>query len=394
MMREVYLVSGVRTAIGTYGGSLKDVPPSDLAAKVTAEALARSKVPAADIGHVVFGNVIHTEAKDMYISRVAMINAGIPVETPALTVNRLCGSGVQAIVSAAQSILLGDCETAIGGGAESMSRAPYHVPAMRWGARMGDATMTDILLGTLNDPFNRIHMGVTAENLAEKYEITREQQDEAALESHRRASAAIKAGYFRDQIVGYELKTRKGTTVFAEDEHVRHDAKLEDTASLKPAFKKENGTVTAGNASGVNDGAGAVVLASGEAVKKYGLTPMARLVSYGHAGVDPAFMGIGPVPATQQALAKAGLSLNDIGVIESNEAFAAQACAVAKVLGFDPAKVNPNGSGISLGHPVGATGAINTVKIVHEMQRIQARYGLVTMCIGGGQGIAAIWERV
>jgi acetyl-CoA C-acetyltransferase len=394
MMREVYLVSGVRTAVGTYGGSLKDVPPSDLAAKVTAEALARSNVPAADVGHVVFGNVIHTEAKDMYISRVAMINAGIPVETPALTVNRLCGSGVQAIVSAAQSILLGDCETAIGGGAESMSRAPYHVPAMRWGARMGDATMTDILLGTLNDPFNRIHMGVTAENLAEKYEITREQQDEYALESHRRASAAIKAGYFRDQIVGYELKTRKGTTVFAEDEHVRHDAKLEDMATLKPAFKKDGGTVTAGNASGINDGAAAVVLASGEAVKKYGLTPMARLVSYGHAGVDPAYMGIGPVPATQKALEKAGIALADIGVIESNEAFAAQACAVSKVLGFDPAKVNPNGSGISLGHPVGATGAINTVKIVHEMQRIQARYGLVTMCIGGGQGIAAVWERV
>jgi acetyl-CoA C-acetyltransferase len=281
---------------------------------------------------------------------------------------------------------------AIGGGAESMSRAPYHAPAMRWGARMGDATMTDILLGTLHDPFNRYHMGVTAENLAEKYEITREQQDEYALESHRRASAAIKAGYFRDQIVGYELKTRKGTTVFAEDEHVRHDAKLEDMSSLRPAFKKDGGTVTAGNASGINDGAAAVVLASGEAVKKYGLTPMARLVSYGHAGVDPAFMGIGPVPATQKALEKSGISLADIGVIESNEAFAAQACAVAKALGFDPAKVNPNGSGISLGHPVGATGAINTVKIVHEMQRIQARYGLVTMCIGGGQGIATVLE--
>jgi acetyl-CoA C-acetyltransferase len=393
-MREVYLVSGVRTAIGTFGGALKDVAPTDLATKVTAEALARSHVPAADIGHVVFGQVIHTESKDMYISRVAMINAGIPVETPALTVNRLCGSGLQAIVSASQSILLGDCETAIGGGAESMSRAPYHTPAMRWGARMGDATMTDILLGTLHDPFHKFHMGITAENLAEKYEITREQQDAFALESHRRASAAIKAGYFRDQIVGYELKTRKGTTVFAEDEHVRHDAKLEDMSNLRPAFKKEGGTVTAGNASGINDGAAAVVLASGEAVKKYGLTPMARLVSYAHAGVDPAFMGIGPVPATQTALAKAGLSVGDMGVIESNEAFAAQACTVSKVLGFDPAKVNPNGSGISLGHPVGATGAINTVKIVHEMQRVQARYGLVTMCIGGGQGIATIWERV
>ncbi len=393
-MREVYLVSGVRTAIGTFGGALKDVAPTDLATRVTAEALARSNVPAADIGHVVFGQVIHTESKDMYISRVAMINAGIPVETPALTVNRLCGSGVQAIVSAAQSILLGDCETAIGGGAESMSRAPYHTPALRWGARMGDTTVTDILLGTLNDPFNKYHMGITAENLAEKYEISREQQDAFALESHRRASAAIKAGYFRDQIVGYELKTRKGTTVFAEDEHVRHDAKLEDMQALRPAFKKDGGTVTAGNASGINDGAAAVVLASAEAVKKYGLTPLARLVSYGHAGVDPAYMGIGPVPATKIALAKAGLSVSDMDVIESNEAFAAQACAVSKVLGFDPAKVNPNGSGISLGHPVGATGAINTVKIVHEMQRVQARYGLVTMCIGGGQGIAAIWERV
>ncbi len=362
-MREVYLVSGVRTAIGTFGGALKDVAPTDLATRVTAEALARSNVPAADIGHVVFGQVIHTESKDMYISRVAMINAGIPVETPALTVNRLCGSGVQAIVSAAQSILLGDCETAIGGGAESMSRAPYHTPALRWGARMGDTTVTDILLGTLNDPFNKYHMGITAENLAEKYEISREQQDAFALESHRRASAAIKAGYFRDQIVGYELKTRKGTTVFAEDEHVRHDAKLEDMQALRPAFKKDGGTVTAGNASGINDGAAAVVLASAEAVKKYGLTPLARLVSYGHAGVDPAYMGIGPVPATKIALAKAGLSVSDMDVIESNEAFAAQACAVSKVLGFDPAKVNPNGSGISLGHPVGATGAINTVKI-------------------------------
>ena len=392
-MREVYLVSGVRTAIGTFGGALKDVKPCDLATKVTAEALARSGVAAADIGHVVFGQVIHTEPNDMYISRVAMINAGIPVETPALTVNRLCGSGVQAIISAAQSIMLGDCEIAIGGGAESMSRAPYHVPAMRWGARMGDATMTDILLGTLNDPFNRYHMGITAENIAEKYHISREAQDAAALESNRRASAAIKAGYFKDQIVGYELKTRKGVTVFDTDEHVRHDARLEDMQSLKPAFKKDGGTVTAGNASGINDGAAAVVLASGEAVQRFGLKPLARLVGYGHAGVDPAFMGIGPVPATKAALARAALSVGDLDVIESNEAFAAQACAVTQELGFDPAKVNPNGSGISLGHPVGATGAINTVKLVHELQRTGGRYGLVTMCIGGGQGIAAIWER-
>jgi acetyl-CoA C-acetyltransferase len=392
-MREVYLVSGVRTAIGTFGGALKDVAPSDLATKVTAEALARSGVAAAEIGHVVFGQVIHTEPKDMYISRVAMINAGIPVETPALTVNRLCGSGVQAIVSAAQSILLGDCEIAIGGGAESMSRAPYHAPAMRWGARMGDAAMVDVLLGTLNDPFHRVHMGITAENVAEKYGISRDDQDALALLSNQRASAAIKAGYFKDQIVGYELKTRKGVTVFDTDEHVRHDAKLEDMQALKPAFKKDGGTVTAGNASGINDGAAAVVLASGEAVKRFGLTPIARLVGYAHAGVDPAFMGIGPVPATRAALARTALNVADMDVIESNEAFAAQACAVSKELGFDPAKVNPNGSGISLGHPVGATGAINTVKLVHELKRTGGRYGLVTMCIGGGQGIAAIWER-
>jgi acetyl-CoA C-acetyltransferase len=393
-MREVYIVSGVRTAIGTFGGSLKDVAPSDLATKVTAEALSRSGVPAAEIGHVVFGQVLHTEARDMYISRVAMINAGIPVETPALTVNRLCGSGVQAIISAAQSIMLGDCEIAIGGGAESMSRAPYHVPAMRWGARMGDAPMTDILLGTLNDPFHRYHMGITAENIAEKYGISREDQDAVALESNRRASAAIKAGYFKDQILGIELKTRKGVTVFDTDEHVRHDARLEDMQSLKPAFKKDGGTVTAGNASGINDGAAAVVIASGEAVKKFGLKPLARLVGYAHAGVDPAFMGIGPIAATKAALARASLTVADLDVVESNEAFAAQACAVSRELGFDPAKVNPNGSGISLGHPVGATGAINTVKLVYELQRTGARYGLVTMCIGGGQGIAAIWERV
>ena len=393
-MREVYLVSGVRTAIGTFGGALKDVPPCDLAAKVTAEALSRSGVAAADVGNVVFGQVIHTEPKDMYISRVAMINAGIPVETPAFTVNRLCGSGVQAIISAAQSIMLGDCEVAIGGGAESMSRAPYHAPAMRWGARMGDTTMTDVLLSTLNDPFHKIHMGITAENIAERYHITRGDQDAVALESQHRASAAIRAGYFKDQIIGYELKTRKGVTVFDTDEYVRHDAKLEDMQALKPAFKKDGGTVTAGNASGINDGAAAVVLASGEAVTKYGLTPMARLVGYGHAGVDPAYMGIGPVPATKAALARTALSVGDLDVIESNEAFAAQACAVTRELGFDPAKVNPNGSGISLGHPVGATGAINTVKLVYELQRTGGRYGLVTMCIGGGQGIAAIWERV
>ncbi len=392
-MREVFIVGGARTAIGTFGGSLKDVAPCDLGARVTAEALSRSGVAPADVGHVVFGQVIQTEPNDMYISRVAAIRAGIPVETPAFTVNRLCGSGLQAIICGGQSILLGDCETAVGGGAESMSRAPYHTPAMRWGARMGDSQVVDMLIGTLNDPFNRIHMGITAENIAERNGISREDQDALALESNRRASAAIRAGYFKEQIVGVELKTRKGVVTFAEDEHVRHDAKLEDMQTLRPAFKKDGGTVTAGNASGINDGAAAVVLASGEAVQKYGLKPMARLVGYAHAGVDPAYMGLGPIPATRALLAKTGLRVRDLDVIESNEAFAAQACAVARELDFDPAKVNPNGSGISLGHPVGATGAINTVKAIYELHRTQTRYALVTMCIGGGQGIAAIFER-
>jgi acetyl-CoA C-acetyltransferase len=283
---------------------------------------------------------------------------------------------------------------AVGGGSESMSRAPYAALTMRWGARMGDAAMTDMLLGALNDPFQRIHMGITAENVAERHGISREDQDAVAFESQRRASAAIRDGRFKEQIVGVELKTRKGTTVFAEDEHVRHDMKREDLSPMKPVFKKEGGTVTAGNASGINDGAAAVVLASEAAVKAHGLKPLARLVGYGHAGVEPAYMGIGPVPATRQALARTGLTIADLDVIESNEAFAAQACAVSRELGFDPAKVNPNGSGISLGHPVGATGAINTVKLVYELQRAGTRYGLVTMCIGGGQGIAAIWERV
>ncbi len=392
-MTDVFLVSATRTAIGTFGGALKDAPPTELATRVVAEAIARGGVAPADIGHVVWGQVIQTEPKDMYVSRVAAVNAGIPVETPAMTVNRLCGSGLQAILSAAQAIMLGDCEIAVGGGSESMSRAPYAVLSMRWGARMGDAAMTDMLLGALNDPFQRIHMGITAENVAERYGISREDQDSAALESHRRASAAIRSGKFKNQIVPFELKTRKGATFFAEDEHVRHDAKIEDFAPLRPAFTKDGGTVTAGNASGINDGAAAVVLASAAAIKAHGLKPLARLVGYGHAGVEPAYMGIGPVPATRQALARTGLRIADLDVIESNEAFAAQACAVSRELGFDPAKVNPNGSGISLGHPVGATGAINTVKAVHELKATGGRYALVTMCIGGGQGIAAIWER-
>ncbi|CAG2130258.1 beta-ketothiolase BktB [Cupriavidus plantarum] len=394
MTREVVVVSGVRTAIGTFGGSLKDVAPTDLGALVVREALARASVSGDDVGHVVFGNVIHTEPKDMYLARVAAVQGGVSIHAPALTLNRLCGSGLQAIVSAAQTILLGDAEVAIGGGAESMSRAPYLAPAARWGARMGDARLLDMMLGALHDPFHNIHMGVTAENVAKEYDISRGQQDETALESHRRASAAIRAGYFKDQIVPVTVKSRKGDVVFDTDEHVRHDATIEDMTKLKPVFAKENGTVTAGNASGLNDAAAAVVLMERAEAERRGLKPLARLVSYGHAGVDPKTMGIGPVPATKIALERAGLSVKDLDVIEANEAFAAQACAVTKALGLDPAKVNPNGSGISLGHPIGATGALITVKAVHELQRVQGRYALVTMCIGGGQGIAAIFERL
>ncbi|MWL87095.1 beta-ketothiolase BktB [Cupriavidus sp. SW-Y-13] len=394
MTREVVVVSGVRTAIGTFGGSLKDLAPTDLGALVVREALARAKVSGDDVGHVVFGNVIQTEPKDMYLGRVAAVNGGVSINAPALTVNRLCGSGLQAIVSAAQTILLGDADVAIGGGAESMSRAPYLAPMARWGSRMGDAKLIDMMLGALHDPFHAIHMGVTAENVAKEYNISRQQQDEAALESHRRASAAIKAGHFKGQIVPVTLKSRKGDVVFDTDEHVRHDATIDDMTKLKPVFVKENGTVTAGNASGLNDAAAAVVLMERAEGERRGLKPLARLVSYGHAGVDPKTMGIGPVPATKIALERAGLSVKDLDVIEANEAFAAQACAVTKALGLDPAKVNPNGSGISLGHPIGATGALITVKALHELQRVQGRYALVTMCIGGGQGIAAIFERV
>jgi acetyl-CoA C-acetyltransferase len=392
-MNEVYIVSAVRTAIGTFGGSLKDVPPSELASRVTAEALRRSGVAPAEVGHVVFGQVIQTEPRDCYIARVAAVEGGIPVETPALTVNRLCGSGLQAIVSAAQSVLLGDCDIAVAGGVENMSRAPYHLPSARWGTKMGNAKLVDTLDGALTDPFNPVLMGVTAENVAARHGISREDQDALAFESHRRASHAIKAGYFKEQILGIEVKTRKGAAVFDTDEHVRRDAALEDFSSLRPIFKRDGGSVTAGNSSGINDGAAAVVLASAAAVKRLGLTPMARLVAYGHAGVEPLYMGLGPIPATQLALKKAGLDIGQLDVIESNEAFAAQACAVARELGFDPAKVNPNGSGISLGHPVGATGAINTVKAVHELARTGGRYALVTLCIGGGQGIAALFER-
>jgi len=392
--REVMVVSGVRTAIGDFGGALKDFSPTDLGARVVREVLSRANVSGEDVGHVVFGNVIQTEPKDMYLARVAALNGGVAHHAPALTVNRLCGSGLQAIISAAQSILLGDTDVAIGGGAESMSRAPYLAQSARFGQRMGDARLIDMMLGALHDPFDAIHMGVTAENVAAKYGISREVQDELALESHRRAARAIEAGYFKEQILPVTLASRKGDVIFDTDEHVRMNATLQDFAKLKPVFAKENGTVTAGNASGINDAAAAVVLMERGAAEARGLKPLARLVSYAHAGVDPKYMGIGPIPATRRALERAGLSVGDLDVIEANEAFAAQACAVSKELELDPAKVNPNGSGISLGHPIGATGALITVKALYELQRVGGRYALVTMCIGGGQGIAAIFERV
>ncbi|WP_372659253.1 beta-ketothiolase BktB [Hydrogenophaga sp.] len=394
MNREVVVVGATRTAIGTFGGSLKDVPPTELGALVVRESLQRAGVDGKDVGHVVFGHVVNTEPKDMYLSRVAAIQGGCGEGTPAFNVNRLCGSGLQAIVSASQSILLGDTDIAIGAGAENMSRAPFASLNMRWGARMGDTKMVDMMTGALHDPFHAIHMGVTAENIAAKWGIGREDQDKLAVESHNRAQRATEEGRFKTQIVPVLLKTRKGEVAYATDEHFRPNCGLEELAKLKPVFQKENGTVTAGNASGINDAAAAVVLMEAGAAKARGLAPMARLVAYAHAGVDPKYMGIGPVPATQLALKRAGLRVQDLDVIEANEAFAAQACAVSRDLDLDPAKVNPNGSGISLGHPIGATGALITVKALYELQRIQGRYALVTMCIGGGQGIAAIFERL
>lgn len=392
--REIFVVSAARTAIGTFGGALKDVPNTQLATTAVQAAIARAGIPADAVGHVVMGNVIPTDTKDAYLSRVAAIDAGCPVETPAFNVNRLCGSGLQAIVSAAQAIALGDCDVAIGGGSESMSRGPYFDTASRWGARMGDAKSIDYMLGILHDPWQKMHMGITAENVAERYQISRQMQDELAVLSQQRAAAAIAAGYFQAQIVPVEIASRKGVVVFETDEHVRGATTLDTLAAMKPAFKKEGGSVTAGNASGINDGAAAVTLVAGDRVQALGAKPLARLVGYAHAGVDPAYMGIGPVPATQKVLARTGLKIQDMDVIEANEAFAAQACAVIQALGLDPAKVNPNGSGISLGHPVGATGAIITTKAIYELHRTGGRYALVTMCIGGGQGIAAIFERV
>jgi acetyl-CoA C-acetyltransferase len=392
--RDVFVVSTARTAIGTFGGTLKDIPNTQLATTAVKAAIQRSGLAPDAVGHVVMGNVIPTDTKDAYLSRVAAIDAGCPIETPAFNVNRLCGSGLQAIISAAQAIGYGDCDVAVGGGSESMSRGPYFDTAARYGVRMGDTKSIDYMLGILHDPWQKMHMGITAENVAERYKISREMQDQLACESQRRAAAAIAAGYFKDQIVPVEIATRKGTVLFDTDEHVRAATTLDVLAGMKPAFKKDGGTVTAGNASGINDGASAVVLVAGDRLQALGVKPLARLVGYAHAGVDPAYMGIGPVPATQKVLARTGLKVQDMDVIEANEAFAAQACAVVQELGLDPAKVNPNGSGISLGHPVGATGAIITTKAIAELHRTGGRYALVTMCIGGGQGIAAIYERV
>ena len=392
--RDVFVVSTARTAIGTFGGTLKDIPNTQLATTAVKAAIQRSGLAPDAVGHVVMGNVIPTDTKDAYLSRVAAIDAGCPIETPAFNVNRLCGSGLQAIISAAQAIGYGDCDVAVGGGSESMSRGPYFDTAARYGARMGDAKSIDYMLGILHDPWQKMHMGITAENVAERYKISREMQDQLALESQRRAAAAIAAGYFKEQIVPVEIATRKGTVLFDIDEHVRASTTLEVLAGMKPAFRKDGGSVTAGNASGINDGASAVVLVAGDRLQALGVKPLARLVGYAHAGVDPAYMGIGPVPATQKVLARTGLKVQDMDVIEANEAFAAQACAVVQELGLQPSKVNPNGSGISLGHPVGATGAIITTKAIAELHRTGGRYALVTMCIGGGQGIAAIYERV
>jgi acetyl-CoA C-acetyltransferase len=391
--RDVVVLSGVRTPIGNFGGSLKDQPPSELAAQVVREAVKRAGVEPAEIGQVVFGNIIHTDGHDHYLARVAGVKGGLPVDVPALTLNRLCGSGLQAIISAAQTIMLGDTDAAVAGGAESMSRSPYWAHAMRWGARMNDVAMVDVMVAALSDPFDDVHMGVTAENIARKWEITREDQDALAVESHKRAAAAIAEGRFKDQIVPIEIKVKGGTQLFDTDESVRPDTTLEKLAKLRPVFQKD-GTVTAGNASSINDAAAAVVLMERSVAEQRGYKPIGRLVGYSVVGVDPKYMGIGPVPAVRKVLERTGLTINDIDVFEVNEAFAAQALAVIRDLELPMEKVNPNGSGISLGHPIGATGAILTVKALYELHRTGGRYACVTMCIGGGQGIAAIFERI
>jgi acetyl-CoA C-acetyltransferase len=391
--REVVVLSGVRTAIADFAGGLKEVPPTELAAQVVAEAVKRSGLNPEEIGHCVIGSVAHTDRRDLYVSRVAALKGGLPIETPALTVNRLCGSGLQAVVSAAQMILLGDCDAAVAGGVESMTRVPQWLPTGRFGQKMGDAQIIDPMVGALTCPIGDTHMGITAENLAEKYSISREEQDELAIESHRRAQRAVEENRFDGQILPIEITTRKGTKVFDSDEHIRFDCSLDDMAKLRPAFKKD-GTVTAGNASGINDGAAALVLMEKSAAEARGLKPMAKMVGYALAAVDPAIMGIGPVPAVRKLLEKTGVSIDEVDIWEANEAFAAQALSVTKELGLDPEKVNPNGSGISLGHPIGATGAIISVKALYELQRTGGRYAVSTMCIGGGQGIAALFERI
>jgi acetyl-CoA C-acetyltransferase len=393
MIDNVVILSGVRTAIGSFGGSLKDVSAAELGSICIAETIKRAGVAAEDVGHVVMGQVIPSAPKDAYLARVASVKAGAPIGVPALTLNRLCGSGIQAIVSAAQMLALEECELAVAGGAENMSQSPHYVTAARFGQKMGPIEMLDGLTGALTDPFDTIHMGVTAENVAVRNQVSREAQDKLSAESHRRAAQAIAEGRFREQIVPVEIRSRKGPQMFDTDEHPRAETTEESLAQLRPVFRKD-GSVTAGNASGINDGAAALVLARAEFAEARGLKPRAHILGWGHAGVEPSLMGLGPIAAVPIALQRAGLTLDQIDVIESNEAFAAQACADAQELGFDPARTNVNGSGIALGHPVGATGAIITVKLLHELERSGGRYGLATMCIGGGQGIALVVERV
>ena len=392
MAREVVVLSGVRTPIGGYGGSLKDIPNTELGAQCVREAVGRAGIEPGDVDHVAFGNVIHTDARDHYLARVAAIRGGLPHETPAVTVNRLCGSGLQAVVTAAQTIMLGDADTALAGGAENMSRSPYISGVLRWGARMNDTALVDMMVGALSDPFDDCHMGITAENVAERYGVSREDQDALAVQSHQRAGNAIAEGRFKEQITPVEVRVKRDTVLFDTDETVRPNSSVEKLAKLRPVFQK-GGSVTAGNASSINDGAAAVVLMERELAERRGLKPLARLVAYSFAGVDPRYMGIGPIPAVRRLLDKTGLGVDDFDVFEVNEAFAAQALAVCRDLGLPPERTNPNGSGISLGHPVGATGTVLTVKALYELQRTGGRRALVTMCIGGGQGIAAAFER-
>ena len=390
-MNNIYIMSATRSAIGTFGGTLKDFSPVDLGTLVAKEAIERSDFQAEDISHAVFGNVIHTEPRDMYVSRVIALQSGMKKDSAAFTVNRLCGSGLQAIVSAAQLIAMEDTELALAGGVEVMSSGTHVVQGLRWGSKMGDSKIFDMMLGSLQDPFGHGHMGITAENISERYQISRDMQDEFALTSQKRAKKAIDQGLFKEQIKPIEIKTRKGISIFDIDEHLKPDTTLETLSSLRAAFKKE-GSVTAGNASGINDGAAALILANEKQAKK--AKPLARIVSYGFGGVDPDEMGMGPIPASKMALNKSDLKLDDIDLVESNEAFAAQACAVNKQLGLDPEKVNVNGGAIALGHPVGATGSIIMTKLIYELRRRNGKYGLATMCIGGGQGIAVIIEAI